>query len=305
MSSSPEISVITPTHNRGKALERAIESVRGQSFENYEHIIIDDASTDNTPEIVAKFNDPRIRFLQFKQWRGANPARNEGIAMTRAPIVTFLDSDDEFLPLRLERTLKLFHTHPDTKLLISSFQTWKDDEILNSSNPGGEIDPFLLEHALMSHALFIGSTALTVRRDLLIQIDCFDPNLLRMQDRELLLRISRHSGAISLSEDDWIKHRSHDSISNPRHGYIAALDAMLKKHPELVQRHRELVSYLVARQILKDLMRLHLGLVRESLRANRQSPLFQFSILELIQGYPRGKALRRKISSKLQALEAG
>jgi glycosyltransferase involved in cell wall biosynthesis len=119
----PRISIITPVFNRSSKLARAIASVRGQSVEDFEHIVIDDGSTDGSGDVAAALGDSRLRLERCHGRQGANAARNRGIAMARAPIVTFLDSDDEFLPHRLEATLTIFEEDPETDLLLSSFAT--------------------------------------------------------------------------------------------------------------------------------------------------------------------------------------
>ena len=121
MTNNPQISVVTPTRNRREVLLRAIESVRAQSFQDYEHIVIDDGSTDASEEAARKVADPRVRFVKLDTWRGANAARNIGIGLARAPLITFLDSDDVFLPFRLEQSVTLFDSNSTIDLAISAF----------------------------------------------------------------------------------------------------------------------------------------------------------------------------------------
>ena len=101
-----KFSIITPTYNRGYLIERAIKSVMNQSYQNFEMIIVDDGSTDNTDEIVSKYlYDTRIRYVKATQNGGVNKARNIGldIISDSSDWITFLDSDDEFLQDALEK----------------------------------------------------------------------------------------------------------------------------------------------------------------------------------------------------------
>jgi len=101
-----KFSIITPTYNRAKTLERSIKSILKQSYTNFEMIIIDDGSTDNTKDIVRPYlSDPRIIYIPGNQNGGVNIARNIGIKhiASDSDWITFLDSDDEFLPDALEK----------------------------------------------------------------------------------------------------------------------------------------------------------------------------------------------------------
>ena len=98
----PAVSVIMPAYNRAHVIGRAIRSVLAQTFEDFELIVVDDGSTDNAQDVVKSFTDTRLIFLRHEQNRGATAARNTGISASRASYVTFLDSDDEFAPTKLE-----------------------------------------------------------------------------------------------------------------------------------------------------------------------------------------------------------
>ena len=97
-----KISVIIPTYNRSSTIEYCLRSVLNQTFQDFEIIVADDCSTDNTIEIVKNISDPRIRYTVLKQKGGAQVARNEGIKMSASEWITFLDSDDEYLPDKLQ-----------------------------------------------------------------------------------------------------------------------------------------------------------------------------------------------------------
>lgn len=98
---APFFSVIIPTYNRAALIGKAIESVLQQTFKNWELLIIDDGSTDNTKQIVAQSNDPRIKYI-YQQNAERCAARNNGIQHSSAPYITFLDSDDYYLGNRLQ-----------------------------------------------------------------------------------------------------------------------------------------------------------------------------------------------------------
>ncbi len=98
----PFFTVVIPTHNRSILLKRAVESVLSQTFEDFELIVIDDHSTDDTASVVKSFTDPRIRYLINQRTKGACGARNTGIFSAKGKWVAFLDDDDVWLPEKLK-----------------------------------------------------------------------------------------------------------------------------------------------------------------------------------------------------------
>ncbi|MFQ6028103.1 MAG: glycosyltransferase family 2 protein [Dehalococcoidia bacterium] len=108
---TPTISVVMPTYNRGYIIRRAIDSVIAQTCTDWEMVIVDDGSNDDTEEIIASYGDSRIVYLrQDSAKKGAAAARNLGIATSRGEYVAFIDSDDEWLPQKLEKQLEVFQT---------------------------------------------------------------------------------------------------------------------------------------------------------------------------------------------------
>ncbi|MFC1735594.1 glycosyltransferase [Candidatus Hydrogenedentota bacterium] len=99
----PRVSVIIPVFNRGKLLLKAVDSILAQTFSDFEIIIVDDGSTDNTADVAASITDPRVRFARLKKNQGLSAARNKGVDLARGEFVAYLDSDDEYLPEKLEK----------------------------------------------------------------------------------------------------------------------------------------------------------------------------------------------------------
>lgn len=109
---APIVSIITPAHNSERFLPETIGSVLAQTFSQWEMIIIDDVSTDSTPEIVRRFarDDPRVRLLRLETKAGAGGARNAGMDAARGHYLAFLDSDDLWLPQKLEVQVEVMRT---------------------------------------------------------------------------------------------------------------------------------------------------------------------------------------------------
>lgn len=106
MKSEELVSIITPTYNCARFIAETIECVLAQTYQNWEMLIVDDCSTDNTAQVVRQYNDPRIKYHCLKQNSGAAVARNEALKMAKGRWIAFLDSDDLWTPNKLERQIE-------------------------------------------------------------------------------------------------------------------------------------------------------------------------------------------------------
>ncbi|TIW15454.1 MAG: glycosyltransferase family 2 protein [Mesorhizobium sp.] len=296
----PLISVITPTHNRRSQVVRAVKSVLAQTLTRFEHIVVDDGSTDGTAAALAEIRDPRLIYVGAK-WRGANAARNAGIERARAPVVTFLDSDDVYLPDRLERTLARFDQSPSLEVLISSFLSLKGSRSTKCINREAFLDKSALQRALVSQTIFIAGSAITARHESLLAIGGYDSDITRMQDLDLLLRFARRGGA-QLSEDiDWKKYNSENSISRRRDGYVAAYANLIDKHPYIADRYPDVPPFMIARQMIADTLKGRLQEAFSGYLANRSSKALGYSLPKLLRGYVVGRRWRRDCYDEFRA----
>ena len=170
----PLVSAVIATHNREKLLPEAVKSIQEQTYSNFEIIIVDDASQDDTPAVIERLieNDPRIRFIHSDKNIGPGAARNLGIAVARGEYVAIMDDDDLSEPYRLELEIEAFRKNPDAKLVFSSV-SWVDDS-LNTTNvfPGivanglFPSDPKDVFRLLYMEGNKIPNTTITFRREL-------------------------------------------------------------------------------------------------------------------------------------------
>lgn len=295
----PLITIITPTHNRRDTVLRAVESVLSQTMPRFEHIVVDDGSTDGTEAALARIRDPRLIYVGAK-WRGANAARNAGIERARAPVVTFLDSDDVYLPHRLERILAWFDDNPALQVLISSYLSLKSGRTTDCINPEAFISPAMLERTLVAQTIFIAGSAITARREALLAIGGYDSDITRMQDRELLLRLARRFGAQLSGDMDWTKYNSQNSISGCRAGYVEAYANLMGKHPHIARSYPHIPPYMISRQIIADIIRGRIPEAFEGYMANRSSKALGYSLPELINGYVYGRRWRRELHEEFR-----
>ena len=117
---TPKVSIITPSYNSSEFIEETIKSVLDQTFQDWEWLITDDKSSDNTAEIIKKYNDPRIKLQILEQNGGAGNARNKSLERASGRYITFLDSDDYWEPLFLERMVG-FMEENKAELAYSSY----------------------------------------------------------------------------------------------------------------------------------------------------------------------------------------
>jgi glycosyltransferase involved in cell wall biosynthesis len=234
----PKISVVLPVHNRADVLPRAIQSVVEQELKDFELIVVDDGSSDDSATVAESFADERIRLIRLERNRGGNVARNEGIRAAKAPLIAFLDSDDRYLPNKLARVVAEFERRSDLDLLVDSFIKMQPPGSRKAEavrrNPVVN-DRELFRTALFTRRLWKATPAVTVRRDAALKAP-FDETLRRLQDFDFLIRVSDFANCASIDEVLWVKYWDSAAIS--------AQDNMIPANIELVRRHPE---YLRAR----------------------------------------------------------
>jgi len=138
--SAPFFSVITTTFNRARLIERAINSMLGQSFQDWEMIIIDDGSKDNTFQLIQPIilGDKRISY-HFSSNKGVAKSRNIGIALAKGSYITFLDSDDEYLPEHLQSRFTILNNDPTIELLHGGVAVIGDAFVADKHDPSKRI----------------------------------------------------------------------------------------------------------------------------------------------------------------------
>ncbi len=154
MSNTPRISVITAVYNGESHLEECLESISEQTFSNYEHIIVDDGSTDNTPEILKKWqsNDQRIKVLRNTENRGRSISRNRAIMAAKAPLIAVLDADDCALPHRLAVQTTFLQEHPEVQILGGGMYIYDSGKYLQHPDTNDAIRAALFFDSAVFHS---------------------------------------------------------------------------------------------------------------------------------------------------------
>lgn len=233
-----------PVFNRPDAVCRAISSVLAQTCRDYEVVVVDDGSTDHTAEAVVAIRDDRIRLIRHGRNRGGGAARNTGIQSTMAPLVAFLDSDDEWMPAKLERQLEAFErSSEDVALVYAGVERIDADGHAAIDIPRPH--PDLASRLLVQNV--VGETSVPmVRRSALEQVGGFDEELPASQDMDLWLRICEPFRAIVVPEVLVRVRKGNDSsrISINIKAGLAGRELFRRKHREKLVAHGVLHQHL-------------------------------------------------------------
>jgi glycosyltransferase involved in cell wall biosynthesis len=191
--------VIICTYNRAHLLSRAIQSVLAQTEPDFELLIVDDHSEDETAQVVSSYEDKRIRYLKREQNGGSSATRNEGIRAARGRFIAFLDDDDEYLPDYLAEARQAFAQAPaEVGAIFCKTILVEDDP--QSERIIGERVPTPPPHKDRSEAsLYLlrrqtlsSGWGLTVRADCFATVGLFDENLEAAVDWDIFIRMARH-----------------------------------------------------------------------------------------------------------------
>jgi len=182
---NPSISVVIPTYNRGWILREAIDSVLNQDIGDFELIVVDDGSTDDTADILDGYGSA-VRTIHQENG-GVSAARNSGIAAAKGTYIAFLDSDDLWLPEKLRTQLAFFESHPDA-LICQTEETWirrgvRVNPKRRHRKPSGMIFEPSLELCLVS------PSAVMIHRKLFCRVGLFDEDFRICEDYDMWLRI--------------------------------------------------------------------------------------------------------------------
>ena len=222
------ISVIIPTYNREKVIERAIFSVLNQvNCDFLEVIVVDDCSKDNTEEVVKGIRDSRIKFVRLEKNSGACVARNKGIELASGEYIAFQDSDDEWLPHKLEIQLSEMKKN-NASVSFCSF--YKINETLGTKIvfPQNVINGFIDYKTLLTKSIV--STQCIVAKRECFENTRFDPQMPRLQDWDIILSLAQKFKVLHVDQPLVNMYVQEESISaHPEKG-IVALELLQKKH---------------------------------------------------------------------------
>ena len=229
------VSVVVPTFNHAKFLNQALQSIIKQSHQNWEAIIVNNFSTDDTLQIIESFNEPRFKVVNFQNNGIIAASRNEGIRRSSAPFIAFLDSDDMWYSEKLSRCLVELEGGND---LVCHGEKWVSADTRQRNIVYGPASN-ATHDKLLFRGNCLSTSATIVRRDILNQVGGFseDSTFTTAEDYELWLKISQiTSGFIFLDEilGEYRRHELGASSSVLRH--LNAELAVVNSHISLAQK---------------------------------------------------------------------
>ena len=191
---APRVSVVLPTYNRDYCLARSIDSVLNQTFIDFELLILDDGSTDGTPELVANYDDHRVQYFRFTDNAGQTKRLNQGIEAARGALIAFQDSDDEWLPCKLEMQVHAIDDAPSAVGVVYC-DRWRiaegNSRSLAAAAHFTPEDGLRYEDALNGNLTNIATQCLLVKRKCFEAVGGFDERLQLLNDREMMMRLSK------------------------------------------------------------------------------------------------------------------
>lgn len=278
MSTAPLVSIVLPTYNRAHLLPRSIDSVLAQTYAEWELVIVDDRSTDDTRAVVAEYlrRDPRIRYVENTHKQGCAGARNQGREAATADFIAFVDSDDTWRPHHLQSIMDLFAVNDDLDWIYADSEIVEDGVVVTRSvfrelwptrhqlrvSRRGALSVMesdgLLEHAIQ-YGLYAACQSSVMRRRL-FETTSFDEDLQATEDWLFALEIVYKGYKIGYVDDvhfTYVLH-PHSISANPKSktvGENLAVYEEFEKFYEIVPRRMLLnrSQQLVVRRRLADM----------------------------------------------------
>jgi glycosyltransferase involved in cell wall biosynthesis len=210
--SDPTVSVVIPTFNHAHFLGTTLDSIRAQSFGDWEAIVVNNFSEDDTVAVVESYNDPRIRLVNFANHGIIAAARNHGLSLIQAPFVAFLDSDDFWYPEKLQRCIDKLAQGYD---LVCHAEVWVGPGECRRTVIYGPEARATYESLLLDGNC-ISTSAVVVRREWLERVGCFSvqPEFVTAEDYELWLKLARDGARIGFVDEvlgEYLIHEGNQS----------------------------------------------------------------------------------------------
>ena len=203
---SPIVSIVIPTYNREHLLSRALDSVLAQTLGDFEVLVVDDGSTDETAVLMAEYEarDERIRYFIQPQNAGVSAARNRGLREARGEFIAFLDSDDEWMPEKLERQTELLQVLPERFGLV-----YTGVESVFSNGSRVDLPKYrghIYHEMLRKNVVHGGGSNVMLRRSAVERAGFFDEGIPAIEDYDYWIRVTQHSSGTTIHRA-WSENR--------------------------------------------------------------------------------------------------
>jgi glycosyltransferase involved in cell wall biosynthesis len=232
----PKVSVVIPTHNRALFLRAAIQSVLNQTFQDFEIVVVDDASEDHTSAVIRSFGDSRIQYIRHETNKGQGVTRNDGISRALGEYIALLDDDDEWLPAKLEKQVHLLDNRPSKVGLVYTGLYRIDASsrrVIYTVHP--EKRGYAFEELCRKNWIGTCSSVL-IRKACFDKTGLFDEALASKADYDMWLRIAKEFDIEYIREPLVLYIAHDDTISTNYDSLIQGTEAQLGKYGSLFAR---------------------------------------------------------------------
>jgi len=225
-----KVSVIIPSYNRAHIILNCLKSIISQTFANLEIIVVDDGSKDNTGDIISNCKDSRIIYLKHDKNQGLPSARNTGIKASTGDILAFLDTDDVWLPKKIEETVKVFgESDKDTGVVYAASIRYRNGK--KEYLPPAYIYPKegdIFNRLLLGN--FIPAISASVKRECFNEVGIFDPSLPSLEDWEMWIRLAKKYKFRFIKQPLQIIYYTKDSLTANVDNFLRSEKLILQKH---------------------------------------------------------------------------
>jgi len=229
----PKVSVIIPAYNRAQLLPRALATVFAQTYKDYEVIVVDDGSTDDSPQVVKQFAG-RVKYIR-KENGGSASARNRGIEEAQGEYIAFLDSDDTWVPEKLAEQVKVLDAHKNVGIVYARMPIINEKGEQVGIKPAGISGRTFKE--LLEYWGDLPTSTVMTRKECFVKAGMFDTALTTMQDIDMWLRISRYYDLYEIENKSLAYYYRHDEqITKSKirvyQGLVRIYTKILNNYPE-------------------------------------------------------------------------
>ena len=236
MTTAPEATVVIPTKNRWRLLARTLDSALGQDGVALEVIVVDDGSTDETPQRLATFGDERVRVIRHESSRGVAAARNAAIGQAHGEWLAFLDDDDLWSPEKLRVQIAAAREREadwaySSAVIVDEHLVVKD--LIEAPPPER-----MIERVLPYNPIPAGASNVIARRDVVREVGGYDESFHQLADWDLWIRLAAAGRAAACPEPliAYVQHSGAMLLAD-RRGVVAEFDQLAEKHGSLAEAH--------------------------------------------------------------------
>lgn len=250
------VSVIIPTFNRAGLIGRAIKSVLAQTYSNFEIIVIDDCSLDNTVDVVGSVVDARIKFIRHSVNKGPAASRNTGLNNSRGDFITFLDSDDEWLPEKLAYQLDVFRKETEKVGLVftNGFNESGNAMAITDAVPSGIYYDHRRDKFYPLRKLITPPSGWMLPVEIVKQIGYFEETMINWDDGDYLVRIAYEFPLYFLNSNLVVWHSSGEHVNAMSRNLVDGKEIFLKRNFDFLKEDKEYL-FKFYRSLGKDMMR--------------------------------------------------